>query len=122
MVTAPEETRNTSLAIRDCGLADYRQTLTLQHELREKVMLGEAPNTVLIVEHTPVITLGARKSANMLLAGRDDLEKKQIDVVEIRRGGGTTAHNPGQIVFYPILRLRDLKLGINDYIRKSVIT
>jgi lipoic acid synthetase len=64
-----------------------------------------------------VITLGARQSANKLLIERDKLTERGIDVVEIRRGGGTTAHNPGQIVFYPILNLQQRRLGINEYIR-----
>lgn len=106
------------LHIIDCGLADYRETLQLQHRLRQKRRRGEIPNTVLILEHQPVITLGARQSANKLLAGREDLAQKHIDVVDIRRGGGTTAHNPGQLVFYPILHLQQLNLGISEYIRK----
>ena len=106
------------LRVIDCGLADYRQVLQLQHQLREKRRLGEIQNTVLIVEHPPVITLGARQSANKLLADRADLVQKNIDIVDIRRGGGTTAHNPGQLVFYPILNLQDLCLGISEYIRK----
>jgi lipoic acid synthetase len=64
-----------------------------------------------------VITLGTRQSANKLLIGRDKLTAKGIDVVEIRRGGGATAHNTGQIVFYPILNLQELHLDINEYIR-----
>ena len=107
-----------SLRIIDCGLANYRETLQIQHRLREKRSRGEITNTVLIVEHQPVITLGARQSANKLLAGREDLAQKHIDVVDIRRGGGTTAHNPGQLVFYPILHLQQLNLGISEYIRK----
>jgi lipoate-protein ligase B len=105
------------LRIIDCRLADYRQVLQLQHELRDKRRLCEIQNTVLIVEHPPVITLGARQSANKLLADRADLAQKHIDVVDIRRGGGTTAHNPGQLVFYPILNLQELGLGISEYIR-----
>jgi lipoate-protein ligase B len=46
------------------------------------------------------------------------LTQKHIDVVDIRRGGGTTAHNPGQLVFYPILNLQEYGLGISEYIRK----
>ena len=107
-----------SFHIIDCGLADYREALQLQHRLREKRRRGEISNTVLIVEHFPVITLGARQSANKLLADRKDLAQKHIDVVDIRRGGGTTAHNPGQLVFYPILNLRQLNLGISEYIRE----
>lgn len=107
-----------SLHIIDCGLSDYREILQLQHQLQEKRRLDEIQNTVLIVEHLPVITLGARQSANKLLANREDLAQKHIDIVDIRRGGGTTAHNPGQLIFYPILNLRELNLGISEYIRK----
>jgi lipoate-protein ligase B len=106
------------LHIIDCGLANYREVLQLQHQLREKRHRGEIPDTVLIVEHSPVITLGARQSANKLLADREDLAQRHIDVVDIRRGGGTTAHNPGQLVFYPILNLQELYLGISEYIRE----
>ncbi|MFH1884797.1 MAG: lipoyl(octanoyl) transferase [Planctomycetota bacterium] len=113
------------LHIIDCGLAEYREVLQLQHRLREKRSRGEITNTVLIVEHPAVITLGASQSANKLLSGREDLAQKHIDVVDIRRGGGTTAHNPGQLVFYPILNLRQLnpclpagKVGISEYIRE----
>jgi len=106
------------LRIIDCGLAEYREALQLQHRLREKRSRGEITNTVLIVEHPAVITLGARQSTNKLLADREDLAQKHIDVVDIRRGGGTTAHNPGQLVFYPILYLQELNLGISEYIRE----
>jgi lipoate-protein ligase B len=106
-----------SLDIIDCELWDYRRVLEQQCRLRDKRRRGEIPNTVLVVEHKPVITLGARQSANKLLVGKEDLKKKDIEVVDIRRGGGTTAHNPGQLVFYPILNLRELNLGISEYIR-----
>jgi lipoate-protein ligase B len=107
-----------SLRIIDCGLADYRKALDQQHQLWEKRHLGKIPNTVLIAEHPSVITLGARQSANKLLVSREELVKRGIDVVDIRRGGGTTAHNPGQLVFYPILHLQQLDLGISEYIRE----
>ncbi|MGD0078019.1 MAG: lipoyl synthase [Sedimentisphaerales bacterium] len=105
------------LHIRDCGLADYREMLELQQQLVEQRRRGEIGDTVLIVEHPPAITLGVRQSANKLLAERKKLTAKGIDVVEIRRGGGATAHNPGQIVFYPILNLQELRLGVSEYIR-----
>jgi lipoic acid synthetase len=104
--------------IRDCGLEDFRKVLELQHRLVEQRRSGQIGDTVLIVEHQPVITFGARQLANKLLISKESLEAKGIDVVEIRRGGGTTAHNPGQLVFYPILNLQDLHLGINEYIRQ----
>ena len=105
------------LEIRDCGLADYRDTLQMQQQLCRARQQGEIPNTALIVEHPAVVTLGARQSLNKLLISREELEKKRIDVVDIRRGGGTTAHNPGQLVCYPILHLQQLGLGISEYVR-----
>jgi len=114
----PEQDKNRLLQIHDCGLADYRQILQTQQLLREKRHQNDIPNTVLVVEHPAVITLGARQSFNKLLINRDDLAQKHIDVVDVRRGGGTTAHNPGQLVFYPILNLRKTGLGINEYIRE----
>ena len=105
------------LDIRDLGLADYREVLSLQQQLNQRRQGGQVGDTVLIVEHPPVITLGARRSANKLLIESDELTRRGIDVVEIRRGGGATAHNPGQLVFYPILHLQHLGLGVTEYVR-----
>jgi len=116
-LAAKQET-NCLLNIRDCGLADYRQILQLQQVLYQKRQQNKIPNTVLIVEHPAVITLGARQSSNRLLVSRDELAQKHIDIADVRRGGGTTAHNPGQLVFYPILNLQQTGLGINEYIRE----
>ena len=101
----------------DCGLTDYQSILQQQLQLWEKRHQDKIPDTVLIVEHPPIITLGARQAANKLLTDKEELLQKGIDVVPVRRGGGTTAHNPGQLVFYPILKLRELGLGVNKYIR-----
>jgi lipoyl(octanoyl) transferase len=111
------QTNDRVLTIQDLGLADYREVLALQEELNEKRRAGRAGDTVLIVEHPPVITLGARKSANKLLIDAEALSERGIDLVEIRRGGGTTLHNPGQLVFYPILDLQELGLGVSEYVR-----
>lgn len=105
------------LTVRDCGLAPYREVLALQQQLQERRRAGAISDTVLLVEHPPVITLGARKSANKLLASPADLAQRGIDLVEIRRGGGATAHNPGQLVFYPILHLQELGLDVSTYVR-----
>lgn len=104
--------------VRDCGLACYRDVMELQHQLRDQRAMGQIADTVLLVEHEPVITLGARQSANKLLASGVELADRDIEVVQIRRGGGTTAHNPGQLVFYPIMNVQRRGLGISEYIRE----
>jgi len=106
-----------ALEVRDLGLADYREVLSLQQQLNQQRQAGRIGDTVLIVEHPPVITLGARQSANRLLVDPDELRRRGIDVVEIRRGGGATAHNPGQLVFYPIVHLQRLGLSASEYVR-----
>jgi lipoyl(octanoyl) transferase len=105
------------LTVIDCRVAEFDEVLLQQNTLHEQRQAGKIPDTVLIVEHTPVITLGARQSANRLLTDPDELARQGIHCVQIRRGGGTTAHNPGQLVFYPILDLHARGLGIGEYIR-----
>ena len=83
MLTVVEKTKNHSLRIRDCGLADYRQALREQHQLCKKRQEGKIPNTVLIAEHPPVITLGARQSANKLLASRSSYFAEQEDTLQL---------------------------------------
>jgi len=99
MAVTREQQQAGTLDIIDCGLADYSEILSEQHELCSKRRLGQIGDTVLVVEHKPVITLGARQSANKVVLDKDELAGKGIDVVEIRRGGGTTAHNPGSLSF-----------------------
>jgi lipoate-protein ligase B len=110
-------TSENGLKIVDLGTQPYEQVLALQLDLCRQRQADEIPNTVLVVEHPPVITLGARKSENKLLTDETALRARSIDVVHIGRGGGTTAHNPGQLVVYPILRLKSVGLDVGGYVR-----
>lgn len=101
----------------DGGMLRYAEALALQTELCVKRQNDEIENTVLILEHPAVITLGARKSENKLLADEVTLARAGIEVVTVGRGGGTTAHNPGQAVLYPIIKLKTLGLGVSEYVR-----
>ncbi|MBE0536431.1 MAG: lipoyl(octanoyl) transferase LipB [Phycisphaerae bacterium] len=107
-----------ALVIRDCGLMPYGQALALQFELCERRQADAVENTILLVEHPAVITLGARKTENRLLTDTAQLEEQGVEVVGVGRGGGTTAHNPGQIVVYPVMKLKSLGLGITEYVRQ----
>jgi len=106
------------LEVRDCGLMGYREALSLQQDLVEQRQKDQICNTVLILEHPPVVTLGVRKDLNELLVSEEILKQRGIELVKVRRGGGCTAHNPGQVVLYPIIKLPSLGFGVNDYIRE----
>jgi lipoate-protein ligase B len=83
----------------DLGRRSYRETLATQRTLHARVASGEEPDTWIVVEHDPVVTLGRNgKRANVL-------DARGIEVVEIERGGDVTYHGPGQLVVYPILKL-----------------
>jgi lipoate-protein ligase B len=89
----------------DLGRRRYAPVLELQRALHAAVAEGREPDTWLVVEHEPVVTLGRNaKPANVLVA-RPMLEARGIDVVEVERGGDVTYHGPGQVVVYPIRRL-----------------
>ena len=89
----------------DLGRRRYAPVLELQRALHGAVAEGRAPDTWIVVEHDPVITLGRNAKAANVLLPRPVLEARGVDVVEIERGGDVTYHGPGQVVVYPIRRL-----------------
>ncbi len=106
------------LDIRDCGIMAYGKALHLQRDLVRQRIDGRIADTILLIEHEPVITLGIRKTENILLSTKEDLKEKGIELHSVKRGGGTTAHNPGQIVIYPILNIKTIGFGVSDYVRQ----
>jgi lipoyl(octanoyl) transferase len=66
---------------------------------------GREPDTWIVVEHTPVVTLGRKADRKNVLLGADALARRGVDLVEIERGGDVTYHGPGQLVVYPIRKL-----------------
>jgi lipoate-protein ligase B len=97
--------------VRDLGLRSYQEAHELQLALVGERQRGEIEDTLLLVEHPHVITLGRRQAAaaNVLAAG-------DVPVVEVERGGDVTYHGPGQLVAYPIalLKVRDLHKYLRD--------
>ena len=82
------------------GTVEYREAAALQERLRERVIAGDLPDLMLLLEHPPVYTVGRR-------SGDDDLPNGSfgIDVVQTPRGGQLTYHGPGQLVGYPIMHV-----------------
>lgn len=87
------------------GRAPYQATWDLQERLRTRVLQG-GPEALLLCEHSPVLTLGRSATDADILAGRDLLQAQGIEVHRSSRGGQVTYHGPGQLVVYPIVRLR----------------
>lgn len=91
--------------------------LERQLERHKAVATGEAPNTLFLLEHTPVVTLGREAHSENLLLDRTGYAREGIELVETTRGGDVTYHGPGQLVAYPILNLNQFKLSIGWYLR-----
>ena len=87
------------------GRADYRRVLADQLAARERVWAGAA-GVVLLCEHPPTITLGRSADPRNILAAPEELEAAGVRVESIERGGDVTYHGPGQLMIYPIVRLR----------------
>lgn len=106
------------LAVRDLGRMGYADALALQRRVHAQVLAGQWPQTLLLAEHDPVITISGRPNAKQhLLADEQHLAQLGIDIQPTDRGGDITYHGPGQLVAYPIIRLAPLGLNVGRYIR-----
>jgi len=94
------------ISIVQLGRIDYATALELQRSLVELRKRGEIGDVLLLLEHTPVITLGRNAKAEHVLASREQLAARGVEVFECDRGGDVTYHGPGQLVGYPIFDLR----------------
>lgn len=106
------------LNVVDLGKMKYEKALDIQFALLEKRQRGEVPDTLFLVEHEPVITLGKNAKSENILFSKEHLAKQGIDLVDINRGGDVTYHGPGQIVGYPIVNIKEQRLGIKDFVEK----
>ena len=102
------------------GRLDYATALRLQQTLVELRKQHRIRDTLLLLEHPPVITLGRNSHRENILASDHLLHQRGIELFEIDRGGDVTYHGPGQLVGYPICDLRDTspRLGVVDFVRK----
>jgi lipoyl(octanoyl) transferase len=105
-----------ALHVRRLGLVEYADGLAAQKLLVEARARGLIPDTLLIVEHPRVITLGRGAKAANILAPREELQRQGFEIWETDRGGDVTYHGPGQIVGYPILDLKPDRKDVRKYV------
>lgn len=94
----------------------YADGVRIQEAIVRARQADQIPDTVLFLEHHPVITLGRRGRRNFLLARPEDLAARGVDLEHASRGGDVTYHGPGQLVMYPILKLGSTEADSHGYL------
>jgi len=114
------------ISILQLGTIDYATGLRLQQQLVDLRKQEKIGDVLLLLEHTPVITLGRNAKASNVVASPDFLQQRGVELFESDRGGDVTFHGPGQIVGYPIFDLRGFAtldgkrktLGVIEFVRR----
>lgn len=108
----------TPLHVRRLGLVPYADGLELQRRLVEDRKADRIPDTLLLLQHPHVLTIGVKKDGrNHIIAPADRLAALGVDVFETGRGGDVTYHGPGQLVGYPIVDLNPGRRDVHRYVR-----
>jgi lipoate-protein ligase B len=106
-----------TLLVRWLGRVPYAEAQGLQESLVESRRRGECPDTLLLLEHPPVVTLGRRSDPRHVLLDEGELSRRGIELHETGRGGDVTFHGPGQLVGYPVVQLPPERRDAHRYLR-----
>ncbi len=101
----------------DLGLVDFQSAWDFQKSIFLQVKQREIPSALILCRHKPTITMGRQGHKENILADRERLERLNIGVYDIERGGDVTYHGPGQLCAYPIVNLAYFKKDIHRYLR-----
>ena len=104
------------LEIRDFGRQHYSDAVSIQEDLLDKRINNQIPDTLVVFEHHPVITLGRISDKNSSFRDHSFFVDQEIPVIHTRRGGEITYHSPGQLILYPIIDLKNIRPDIKSYI------
>ncbi|MFL6211107.1 MAG: lipoyl(octanoyl) transferase LipB [Pyrinomonadaceae bacterium] len=105
------------LQVRRLGLLEYGAAYDMQKEIERAVRAGTQPDTLLLVEHPHVITLGRRTTEGAVRASDDLLRARGVALFETNRGGKATYHGLGQVVGYPVINLSPEREDVHRYVR-----
>ncbi len=111
-----QEAAESHIVIEHRGRERYADTWARQLELHARRVAGEIPDTLILVEHEHVITLGRHGDASNLLASEAQLREAGVELHRTERGGDITYHGPGQLVGYPIVSLRERGISVHQYV------
>lgn len=100
------------------GVTPYEHALKLQQALMQARAEARIPDVVLLLQHPPVFTIGRFRGEKDIIIPPQRLTQEGIPVFHTNRGGGITYHGPGQLVGYPVLDLKENRLGVREYIWK----
>jgi lipoyl(octanoyl) transferase len=100
----------------DLGAMSYAAAWKLQLELRQSRVDGRIPDTLILVEHPHVITLGKSGRIENLRVSEAELKRRGVELFRVERGGDITYHGPGQLVGYPIFLLKDALAGVRRFV------
>jgi len=103
--------------VEDLGRIAYKDAWDLQLRMHAERVADARPDTVLLCEHDPVLTMGKSGKGQNLLVSQDELRRRGVAYYEIERGGDLTYHGPGQLVVYPIFKLARLR-EVQAFVRK----
>jgi lipoyl(octanoyl) transferase len=110
-------TNSRELTVRRLGRIRYAEGLELQSRLVAERQAGRIGDTLLLLEHDPVFTLGRNARRENVLFPEEELRRRGFEVFEAGRGGDVTYHGPGQVVGYPILELSPDRRDVHRYVR-----
>ncbi|HEY8199658.1 MAG TPA: lipoyl(octanoyl) transferase LipB [Candidatus Limnocylindrales bacterium] len=105
------------LSVEWLGRIDYRAAWARQHALLDARAAGAAPDTLLLLEHPAVLTLGRQADPSFVRASLGELAERGVELLRVERGGEVTYHGPGQLVAYPIVRLADRGILLRPFVR-----